>query len=113
MMEKPDLKLLDGGNGVSDATGFIDSTETLAERLLDLGIEDALVMDGFNDCVVGILERFGMERIVLYDKDLVIQKLMDGGIDSYEGALEYYEFNQLGAWMGDSTPGFLVWLPEL
>ena len=110
---KPYLKLVDGGNGASDATGFVDSTVTLAERLLDLGVENALLMDGFDDCVVGILERFGMERIILYDKDLVIQKLMDGGIDSYEGALEFYEYNQLGGWHGDRTPGFLVWLPEL
>jgi hypothetical protein len=52
-----------------------------------------------------------VEPVVLYDKDLVIQQLMDGGIDTYEGALEYYEFNQLGAWLGDQTPGFLVRLP--
>ena len=111
---KPDLKLVDGGAGtsVSDATGFVDSTVTLAERLLDLGVEDALIMDGYNDCVVGILERFGMEPIVLYDKDKVIAKLIDEGCDSYEGALEYYHFNQLGGWHGDQTPGFLVRLPE-
>ena len=112
-MEKPDLKLANGGNSVSDATGFVKTRATLSERLLDLGVENALLMDGFDDCVVGILERFGMERVILYDKDLVIQKLMDGGIDSYEGALEYYSYNQLGGWHGDGTPGFLEWLPEL
>jgi hypothetical protein len=79
--------------------------------LLDLGVEDALLMDGFDDCAIGVLERYGVEPVVLYDKDLVIQQLMDGGIDTYEGALEYYEFNQLGAWLGDQTPGFLVRLP--
>ena len=110
---KPDLKLVDGGANVSDATGFVDTTATLAERLLDLGIESALVMDGYDDCVVGVLERYGMEPIVLYDKDLVIQQLMDEGCESYEEALEYYSYNQLGAWMGDQTPGFLAWLPEL
>ena len=88
-------------------------TENLSERLLELGVESALVMDGYNDCVAGILERFGMESIVLYDKDKVIQKLMDEGCDSYEGAVEYYEFNQLGGWHGDKTPGFLIRLPEV
>jgi hypothetical protein len=114
-MEKPDLKLLNGGAdaSVSDATGFIDSTATLAERLLDLGVEDALIMDGYDDCVVGVLERFGQkETIVLYDYDLVIQKLIDGGCEDYEEAFEYYSFNQLGAWVGDKTPGFLRRLPE-
>ena len=97
--------------GVSDPTGFVDSIVTLADQLLDLGIENALVMDGYDDCVVGILERYGMEPVVLYDKEKVIQKLMDDGCDSYEGAVEYYEYNQLGGWHGERTPGFLVRLP--
>ena len=97
---------------ISDSTGFVDSTVTLTERLLELGVESALIMDGYDDCAIGILERFGMESIVLYDKELVIQQLMDEGCDSYEGALEYYEFNQLGGWHGDQTPGFLIRLPD-
>ena len=43
-----------------------------------------------------------------YDKGKVIQQLMDEGCDSHEEALEYYEFNQLGGWHGDKTPGFLI-----
>ena len=89
-----------------------ESTVTLAERLLDLGVESALIMDDYDDCVIGVLERYGMENIVLYDKEKVIQKLIDDGCDSYEGAVEFYEFNQLGSWHGDKTPGFLVKLPE-
>jgi|TARA_R110000824_G_scaffold3761_3_gene17953 hypothetical protein len=90
----------------------MDSVVTLAERLLDIGIEDALIMDGYNDCVVGVLERYGMEPIVLYDKAKVIDKLIEDGCDDYEGAVEYYEYNQLGGWHGDKTPGFLVRLSD-
>ena len=97
---------------VSDSTGFIDLKVTLAERLLELGIEEALVMTGFDDCVIGVLERYGMEPIVLYDKEKVIEQLMEEGCDSYEGALEYYEFNQLAGWHGEKTPGFVVRLPK-
>ena len=78
---------------------------------MDIGVEDALVMDGYNDCVIGILERFGMESIVLYDKEKVLGKLVDDGC-TYEEAIEFYEYNQLGAWVGDGTPGFLIRLPE-
>tara|TARA_R110000751_G_scaffold3539_1_gene16944 strand:- start:418 stop:735 length:318 start_codon:yes stop_codon:yes gene_type:complete len=98
-------------SGVSDPSGFVDSIVTLTDRLFDLGVDSALIMDGYDDCVIGTLERFGMEPIVLYDKELVIQQLIDEGCDSYEGALEYYEHNQLGAWHGNKTPGFLVKLP--
>ena len=99
-------------DAVSDSTGFVESVVTLAERLLDLGVEDAMIMDGYNDCVVGILERFGMENIVIYDKAKIIDKLIQDGCDDHEGANEFYEFNQLGAWVGDKTPGFLIRLPD-
>ena len=111
-----DLKLIHGGPDASVDTSEkseADSRDILSERLLNLGVEDALLMDGFDGCAVGVLERFGMPRVVLYDKDLVLQKLMDEGIDSYEAADEFYQFNQLGGWHGETTPGFLVWLPEL
>jgi biotin synthase-related radical SAM superfamily protein len=49
-----------------------------------------------------------MEPIVIYDKAKVIEKLIENGCDDYEGANEFYEFNQLGGWHGDKTPGFLI-----
>ena len=85
----------------------------LSDQLMDIGVENVLLMDGYDDCVIGILERFGTEPVVLYDKEKVIKKIMDespGG--SYEEAVEHYEFNQLGGWHGDKTPGFLVRLPQ-
>ena len=66
----------------------------------------ALTMDGYDDCIAGVLERFGMEPIVVYDKQLVIKNLMKGGATEEE-AYEFFEYNQLGAWMGDGTPGFI------
>ena len=103
----PDLNLTSPINKLLD----IDNNVTLAEQLLDLGVESALTMDGYDDCAIGILERYGMECIVIYDIEKVIEKLMADGCDSYEGALEFYEYNQLGGWHGDMTPGFLVKLP--
>ena len=64
-------------------------------------------MTGFDDCVVGLLERFGVAvPVVVYDREKVIQKLMDNGIETYEEAEEFYHYNQLGAWVGDGTPAF-------
>ena len=50
---------------------------------------------------------------MLYDKAKIIDKLIEDGCDDYEGANEFYEFNQLGAWVGDKTPGFLIRLPDV
>jgi|TARA_R100001082_G_scaffold109966_1_gene88441 hypothetical protein len=72
----------------------------------------ALTMDGYDDCIAGVLERFGMEPIIVYDKQRVLEKLMkDGATD--EEAYEFFEYNQLGAWMGDGTPGFISFATEL
>ena len=72
----------------------------------------ALTMDGYDDCIAGVLERFGMEPIIVYDKQRVLERLMqDGATD--EEAYEFFEYNQLGAWMGDGTPGFISFATEL
>lgn len=76
------------------------------EKLAEID-PDILCMDGYDDCIVGFLQRFGMDPVAVYDREKVLEKLMADGC-SYEEALEYYEFNQVGAWAGDRTPGFLV-----
>ncbi len=79
------------------------------EDCLDLSMEeDLLFLDGpeFDVAIVGVLERFGATDAVCYDYDKVIQVLIDQGMDA-EDAREWYEFNILGAWMGDTTPVFV------
>lgn len=66
-----------------------------------------LKMDGFDDCIVGIVERFGMEPILCYSKEKVLAKLVEQ-YGNYEDAVEYYYYNQLGAWCGEGTPCFLT-----
>ena len=67
---------------------------------------EALKMDGYDDCILGICRRFGMESVLAYDEDKVLQKLVDEGM-TWEEAREWFEFNQIGAWMGEGTPVFL------
>ena len=87
--------------------------QTLTETLSDLGAEDALIMDGFDDCILGILERFGIDQpIVVYDREKVIAKLMDNDGMTHEEALEFYYFTQVGAWVGEKTPAFLIKMSE-
>ena len=87
--------------------------QTLTETLTDLGAEDALIMDGFDDCILGILERFGIDQpIVVYDREKVIAKLIDRDGMTHEEALDFYYFNQLGAWVGEKTPAFLIKMSE-
>lgn len=67
---------------------------------------ELLTMDGYHDCIVGIVEQFGRPPIVCYDKAKVLEKLVNDGC-SEEEADEFWSFNQIGAWAGDTTPCFI------
>ena len=69
---------------------------------------DALFADGFDDCLIGVVERFGMFHVALYDKDLIIDKLMYRDKMSLEDAEEYFSFNIIGAYVGEHTPAFMT-----
>ncbi len=70
-----------------------------------------MTMDGYDDCIVGVVERIGMPPIVCYDRNAVIEKLMSDGMDGDE-AEEFFQFNQLGAWHGEATPCFITMTDE-
>jgi hypothetical protein len=70
---------------------------------------DALLADGFEGAILGIVERVGQPAIVIYDREKCIEILQRDM--SYDDALEFFEFNTSGAWVGPGTPGFLVRLP--
>jgi hypothetical protein len=68
---------------------------------------DMMSMDGYDDCIVGYVERFGQPPILCYDRAKIIGKLMSDGMDEVD-AEEWFEFNQIGAWVGDTTPCFIT-----
>jgi hypothetical protein len=65
-----------------------------------------LFMDGFDDCIAGVVQRYGQPTIVCYDREKVLEQLMDDGMTDEE-AIEYFEYNQIGAWVGEQTPCFI------
>jgi hypothetical protein len=77
--------------------------ERLSEDYPDLLVMDPDYLDA---AIVGVVRRIGLET-VCYNTDKVIELLMDHDGMSYEEALEYFEFNMLGAWVGENTPVFL------
>jgi len=65
-----------------------------------------LKMDGYDDCIIGFATRFGMSQVLAYDKAKVLEKLQRDGMSEYE-ANEFFEYNQIGAWLGAGTPVFV------
>jgi hypothetical protein len=62
--------------------------------------------DGFDDCLLGVGFSFARYGVLVYDEAKVIEKLKLDGMTEEE-AFEYYEFNILGACVGDNMPIFM------
>lgn len=88
-----------------------------AEDILLNSNPEALFLDGFDDAIIGVSERINFGPVVNYDKDMIIEILakdmepdendLDGrSIDEVkmEMAIEYFEFNVAGSYMGENTP---------
>lgn len=73
--------------------------------------ENMLQMDGYDDCIVGVVEQFGRPPIMCYDKEKVLQKLVSEGL-THDEAIEFFDFNQIGCHMGEYTPCFITLLSK-
>lgn len=64
--------------------------------------EDLLVMDGFDDAILGVTDSFGAMRVV-YCRHRIISILVEEGL-SEEEAWDHYGFNIQSAYVGEHTP---------
>ncbi len=67
-----------------------------------------LFIDGHDNAIIGLARSFNTTS-VLYDKKIVIKNLMEDMTE--EEAEEYFEFNIVGAYVGEYTPTFMDDLP--
>jgi len=74
--------------------------------------EEALLADGFEEAIIGIAERCGCPTLVAYDAARCIEILVERDGMSHEDAVEFFEFNTLGAWAGEHTPIYIWPCPE-
>jgi hypothetical protein len=67
--------------------------------------ETVLLADGFEKAFIGIARQFNKPPLAVYSSQKCIELLSDQM--SYEEAVEYFEFNTRGAYVGESTPIFV------
>jgi hypothetical protein len=64
----------------------------------------ALQIDGHDNAIIGAgMGGLDGDYILVYSKERIIQNLMDQGMDRIE-AIEYFDFNIDGAYLGPGTP---------
>ena len=87
--------------------------ETPRSVIGEYATERTLTADGFDDAIIGIVERFGdSETVVLYDKMKCIEILVGQGMTE-DDAIEHYNFNIIGSGMGAGGPAFATMLSDL
>ena len=69
--------------------------------------EEAMTLDGFDGCDIGLCVRFGQPPIVIYSRRQCIERLMEDNMTE-EDAEEFFEYNVIGAWVGEGTPAFFI-----
>jgi hypothetical protein len=67
----------------------------------------ATTVDGFDDCIIGIANRYGLEPLLAYSRPAIIKKLMTRDGLSRDEAEETFDVNIIGSWVGDGTPIFI------
>ena len=67
----------------------------------------------FDQAIVGLADRIGMSTVVVYDTSKIIDILCERDGMDREAATEYYEFNILGAYVGEQTPMFISLIDDL
>ena len=80
----------------------------MEEKMLFLGDDP----EEFEDAILGIVHRFGADPVIAYDYGEVIsifekQYKENGSSDAYLDAVEWFEYNVLGAYMGEGTPVYI------
>jgi len=84
----------------------VNIRETLAEEwdteLFFLSEEE------FDEAIIGVSERIGNEPVVAYDTTKIVEILILNHSMSVDEAYEYFEFNILGAYVGERTPTFIT-----
>ena len=71
-------------------------------------LDDILLADGFEEAFMGVAQSKGSKPRACYDSGKCIKVLMEDGNDmTAREAVEYFEFNVIDAYVGESTPAFI------
>ena len=87
----------------------MDKLEALNELL---GESTALYPTDLLDAVIGVVEYFGKEPVVLVDRDKALEIFQNRDGMTYEEAVEHFEYNVAGSFMGEQTPAYATLIKD-
>lgn len=75
---------------------------------IDEYCEGAVILDGLDDAIIGIVEEFGNSPRILYSKDKILEILQKRDLMTEQESEEFYDYNILGLYGGEQNPVFAV-----
>jgi hypothetical protein len=70
--------------------------------------EEILIADGYDDCIIGYDYGIGDIRII-YSVKKILNKLVKKDYMTEEEAIEHFEYNMRGGYVGEKTP---IWCQD-
>ena len=74
---------------------------------IDEYAEGAILLDGLEGAIIGIVEEFGNGKRILYSKRIILSLLQTRDGMTEQEAEEFYDFNILGLYAGEQNAVFL------
>jgi hypothetical protein len=86
----------------------LDERVNIRDALAEEWDTDLLFLsdEEFDEAIIGVAERIGQSAVVAYDATKLVEVL--SRTMSVDEAYEYFEFNILGAYVGERTPMFVT-----
>jgi len=69
--------------------------------------EGAILLDGLEDAIIGLVEEFGNGRRILYSKPKILNILCERDLMTIDEAEEFYDYNILGLYASEQNAIFL------
>lgn len=74
---------------------------------IDQYAEGAVLLDGLESAIIGIVQEFGSGNRILYSKQIILDILQERDLMLYGEAEEFYDYNILGLYAGEQNAVFL------
>ena len=74
---------------------------------IDEYAEGAVLLDGLESAIIGIVQEFGNGNRVLYSKQKILDILQERDLMTYGEAEEFYDYNILGLYASEQNAVFL------
>jgi len=81
------------------------------EDIADINPE-AIIFDELDEAIIGVGKQFTGAPVVVYDYDRCIAIFMRDNDWDHEDAIDWMQYNVLGAYLGEGTPIFMTVFSE-